>query len=172
MKLAFKYSLDEPLEIILGAIRYEKFWQTNENKIKQAFLRHTGLEFQQDEIIVIAHNDHSWSGDHQKPMRLACWLEEDWRLGGELLHELAHRLLSTRNWTETEGMPEENYEAHKQIDLFLYDVFVDVLGREGADKKLAIECGHEEHKRAWDWALSKSYSERQQLLKEMIQRVE
>lgn len=161
--------MEDPQNTLFACMRYERFWQTREDEIKVAFHKHTGLAFQQDEITVIAHDDISYSGSETKPMRLNSDLEEDWRCGAELMHELGHRLLGG-NGLDEDDVPELNASSHSLLFLFLYDVWQDIIGKEAADKKVSLENRTEEYQKVWGWALGKTYQERQTLLKQVIDR--
>lgn len=54
------------------------------------------------------------------------------------------------------------YFVHRHIYLFLYDVYVDVLGKEAAAQEVKRESrDHDSYAKAWTWALSMNYDERQ-----------
>lgn len=60
-------------------------------------------------------------------------------------------------------------ELHKVIDLILYDIWTDLLGKEGAEdnKEVEIGYGNLDYKRTWEWALSFSKEERAKKFQEM-----
>lgn len=121
---------------------------------------------------------HNHSGDTDMPMRLCFrndihdYTETD--MIGTLLHELAHRLIMEHGLRS----PEQNYSykrvlrSHKWIYLFLYDVFVDVLGPDVANEKVQDELTiSAAYCNAWMWALSKkTYDKRQQSWKRVYAR--
>lgn len=60
-------------------------------------------------------------------------------------------------------------ELHKVIDLILYDLWTDLLGKEGAEnnKEVEISYGDPIYKEIWEWALSFSKEERAKKFQEM-----
>lgn len=165
MKLIFKLSFDAPFEQTLALGRYQRFWDKYQNKIIQSFKEHTGLTFQQKQVTVKTINEHtSRAGNTHKPMELNRHMIEEVDVGGNLIHELSHRLV-IGNGIDTDS-PAWNYHCHRHIYLFLYDVWVDVLGKKAADKILNDERNntYELYRKAWNWALAKTYKERQKAI--------
>lgn len=95
--------------------------------------------------------------------------DSDEELLGHLIHELAHRLLISNGIvTKIEGHGYlRNLIGHRRIYLFLYDVLIDVMGKARAEHEVQFEKDHlrKAFVDAWEWALSKSYKQRQQSLK-------
>jgi hypothetical protein len=83
-----------------------------------------------------------------------------------LLHELAHRLVIGNGIDPPEGNAfidaRANYYMHRHIDLFLYDVFVDIVGKQAAKNEVYRESINPKsiYTKAWRWALSKDYKQR------------
>jgi hypothetical protein len=66
-----------------------------------------------------------------------------------LVHELAHRLIS--------GLVSKNFDDHPVIFLFVYDVWVELWGREFADEQILVESrrtGRYDYAGAWREALA------------------
>ena len=140
MKLIFDINLNNDLEQTLATARYKQFWYDNQEKIINSFYKHTGLTFQQKQITVRIRKDgRSKAGNRHQPMELSwTWVTQD-GIGCTLIHELAHRLVIGNGIDPPEGNEfiesRANYYMHRHIYLFLYDVFVDVLGEQVAKKK-------------------------------------
>jgi hypothetical protein len=168
MKLFFKIDLDNDLELILAAGRYSEFWQRKEKAILESFYKHTGLTFKQRRITVwIREDGRSKAGNTHRPMELSKNCIDEESIGCTLIHELAHRLAIGNGIDSEEGNPfiesRANYYVHRHIYLFLYDVFVDILGQEAALKEVARESAYPNsfYTKAWQWCTSKNYQQRQ-----------
>jgi hypothetical protein len=75
-----------------------------------------------------------------------------------LVHELGHRLIAKQSKADN----------HPILFLFLYDVWVELWGKEFADEQVAIESnrrGLYDYEGAWREALSISSAERKKKLK-------
>ena len=172
LKLDFKLSLDTPFENTLAISRYQRFWDQNQAQIVDSFTKHTGLKFRQRKITVRAIDEHtSRAGNSSKPMELNRYLSGE-AIGPNLIHELAHRLVIGNGIVTSDNNPAWTYHSHRHIDLFLYDVWVDVVGKAAADKALSDERsnGYDYYKKAWDWALNKSYADRQKTINKLKSR--
>jgi len=108
----------------------------------------------------------------------ACVSDEDKLM--ILVHELAHRLLggnallpAALGLDTGEGITTETIQLyhHQLIYLFLYDVVERALGERYAAVCTRFEeptrSRHPEYKQAWQWAMSMSYSERQQAMQRL-----
>lgn len=171
MNVLFKPTPEQSFEFTLALYRYQRFWEEHEVAILDSFFRHTGLKFRQRQITVRMHNlSRSASGYKNKPMLLNPYASSD-QIGPGLMHEFAHRLLGGNGINV--GGRAYAYHAHRYIDLFLYDVWKDVLGKEAADAELASERSRARepyYARAWGWAIAMSYEERQVALRRIIKR--
>jgi len=176
MKLHFKVNLSDDLENALAAGRYASFWQQNDPAITASFYRHTGLRFKQRYITVKIRSDgRSKAGNEHQPMELSKTWNTPKEVGCTLIHELAHRLIIGNGIELPENGPHSynhyNYYAHRHIYLFLYDVYVDTIGHEYADREVARESsGNNAYSKAWQWALSMNYTKRQAVFKKLKQR--
>jgi hypothetical protein len=135
--------------------------------ILNSFNKHTGLDFKQSKITIRIRKDgRSKAGNKHQPMELSVkWVDEN-SIGCTLIHELAHRLVIGNGIELPEGTPHQdshyNYFVHRHIYLFLYDVFVDVLGKEIAEAEVQRESADQgAYAKAWRWALAMSYRDRQ-----------
>lgn len=117
------------------------------------------------------------SGDKGIPMQITYNLNEPYSetpfdadnvFLGNFIHKLAHRLLMSngvRTRPEKHGYL-RTLVGHRRIYLFLYDVLVDVLGKEYAENEVKFEKQHlsKAYSDAWEWLLKKPYPLRQQSL--------
>lgn len=168
MKLIFDIDLNNDLEQTLAAARYKQFWEDNQQKIIDSFYKHTGLTFKQKQITIRLRKDGiSRAGNKYQPMELSMtWKTED-GIGCTLIHELAHRLVIGNGIDPPEDNEfvdaHANYYMHRHIYLFLYDVFVDILGEKVAREEIERESNGRisSYAKAWSWAMAKDYSQRQ-----------
>lgn len=166
MKLNFRIDLEDNLEKTLAAGRYAAFWSEQYQAINASFYKHTGLQFQQQRISVhIREDGHSKAGSRHRPMELSMAYYDRAEVGCTLIHELAHRLVIGNGVELLEGSPYQDshytYLVHRHIYLFLYDVYVDILGKEVADQEVKRESrDHDAYAKAWEWALAMNYDER------------
>ena len=85
---------------------------------------------------------------------------------GTLIHELAHRLTFHIHNNSSE-------EEHNFFNLFLFDVWVDLCGKEFARKMVQTEGERTDmYKRARKQALKMSFDERQEELHNKLSRIE
>ena len=125
MQLTFIYP-DDPmkLEIILATKAYEAMWRQDSQRIQQVFEKYTGLQFQQDNIDVVVHEEQSWSGMDGKPMRLNVANQDRVKKQNALIHELAHRLLFGNGISTP--IDDETDEEEFRVYLFQGDVLREV----------------------------------------------
>ena len=174
MKLLFDLDLNNDLEQTLAAARYKQFWEDNQDKIIASFYKHTGLTFKQKQITIRLRKDGiSKAGNRHQAMELSItWKTED-GIGCALIHELAHRLVIGNGIDPPEGNDfiesRANYYMHRHIYLFLYDVFVDVLGEKIAKEEIERESNGRisSYAKAWTWAMDKNYEQRQRSFKDI-----
>jgi len=167
------------LEAFLQARRLERLWCGYEMVALASFLMHTGLAFRDKRITIYVGADiQTHSGDSGHAMQITYnsfgYSDSDDELMRTLLHELAHRLVMGNGIRskQEEYTYLRNLLAHKRIYLFLYDVEADVLGEEVASEDVAstLQWSKRAFGNAWDWALAKTYDERQQAIRRMIRR--
>jgi hypothetical protein len=167
MKLVFKY--EDNFEKTLAAARYQKFWEKSSSEILASFYKHTQLRFKQKKITIHMREDgRSMAGNSHQPMELSMQRDDEQGITCTLIHELAHRLVIGNGIDPPEGNKfidaHANYYVHRHIYLFLYDVYVDILGKEVAQTEVDRESTKPNsfYTKAWAWALAKSYDQRQQ----------
>ncbi len=168
--------------LILEAQQYSRLWKQHARKLHRAFRDITGLKFQQRVITArVFDGRQSDSGFYHHPMRLAGdYRSEEFKVA-TIVHELSHRLLMSNalgvvslGLLPYKAKPEESNTIieldHRHLYLFEYDVIVAALGAEwGAichqyeERESSVK--NSPHKRAWKWAMSLSFEQRQQILK-------
>ena len=141
---------------------YRAIWAKEGNRIVAGMERATGLRFEPGPIEVSVYEGTSYSGERGgRPMLLrASYPEETKR--GTLVHELAHRLAADVPF---------NGDHHDLIFLFVYDVWVDLWGREFADKQVRIEGlrkGIVDYEGIWKRTLARPAEERARRLQELL----
>lgn len=127
---------------------YREIWRTEGERISAALEQATGLEMEAGPIRAIVYEGISNSGYKRQPMRMRASYPPDTKRA-TLVHELAHRLIS--DFVSKDG------EDHPIIFLFVYDVWVQLWGREFADEQVAVESerrGNYDYESAWRDALA------------------
>ena len=157
------YPESDKKEYIKAAEEYKNIWKENGSNISNLIEKYSGLTFKTKVINAVTFDGISFS----TPMRLRSNYSYDQKLA-VIVHELTHRLLIDNNF----WFPDEkkfNEECHKTIDLILFDIWIDLFGKELAEKSKEIEINYGDpiYKRAWDWALSFTKEERIKQFNEM-----
>lgn len=89
----------------------------------------------------------------------------------QLCHELAHRLLQEHGVNPiTSSSKQKEYEDHRRIYIFLFDTFLKAFGEDIYKLYVSYEIeknniGHDltQYREAYEWAMSRSWEERQSL---------
>lgn len=154
---------------------YIVIWEKEGHRIIESFEKIIGLQFKEKEIDLLINsgfNDSNSSGDkigdkmhfrHNNRCKI-----------GTFLHELSHRFITEYDLENVSKRVMEFDDIHEIIDLFLYDVIVDLYGRDAADMRVEYESSFEEPEycNSWKKTLKLSFEERQDLLKKIIKEVE
>ena len=141
---------------------YQTIWNKEGTRIVQATERATGLRFEDGPIPVVVYEGPSSSGFRDIPMQLRASYPEPTKRG-TLVHELAHRLISER--------VTKDFEDHPVIFLFVYDVWVELWGKQFADEQVAVESkrrGLYDYESAWKDALKLTAQERAAKFKQFL----
>jgi hypothetical protein len=136
-----------------AAREYEQLWAAEGDRIVRAMESVSGLTFLDTAVRVIVYEGVSQSGyRNRSPMRMrASYPAETKR--ATLIHELGHRLQS--------GLFRREEEEHGPLFLWLYDVWVELYGREFADAQVEVEKRRRgPYPKAWDEALALTPQER------------
>jgi hypothetical protein len=140
----------EPSRAAYGsaAEEYRRIWADEGERIAAAFEKFTSLRMEQGPIRAIVFNGVSSSGYPGWPMRMRADLAADTKRA-TLVHELAHRLISP--------ITPRRFDDHPIIFLFVYDVWVELWGKEFADEQVQVESsrrGRYDYEGAWREALA------------------
>lgn len=147
---------------IKACSEYQSIWNSDGPSIVQAYKEITGLTLEEDRIAVLVYEGVSFSGRNQSDaMKLRASYEYDVKKG-TLIHELGHRLTFAIQNDSSE-------EEHRFLNLFLYDVWQSIYGKDFADMMVAVESRRTDmYKRAWEYALAMDFNERQKILYETL----
>ena len=129
---------------------YRAIWSAEGERIVTAMERATGLRFERGPIRALVYEGVSYSGYGSAPMRLRASYPLATKRA-TLVHELGHRLLGH----SLLGEPRRT-DHHPILFLFLYDVWVELWGKEFADEQVAVESkrrGLYDYEGAWRRAL-------------------
>jgi len=135
---------------------YAEIWEKNRSSILETFKEIAGLELHEDRIAVLVYEGVSFSGrDQNDVMKLRASYDNDTKKG-TLIHELGHRLI----FDLPTHSPEEEHEL---LNLFLYDVWEKLYGKDFAAKMVEIESKRSDmYKNAWKLALNLDFNQRQE----------
>jgi len=135
-----------------AAREYERLWASEGDRIVRAMESVSGLPLRDTAVRVIVYEGVSSSGYRDIPMRMRASYPPDTKKA-TLIHELGHRL--------QQGLFRRDEEQHGPLFLWLYDVWVELYGREFADAQVEIEKRRRgPYPKAWDDALALSAVER------------
>jgi hypothetical protein len=127
---------------------YKAIWESEGERIVDALQTATGLRLETGPIRAIVCECVSYSGYGDTPMQLRASYPGATKRG-TLVHELSHRLIS--------GVAPESVDQHQAIFLFVYDVWVQLWGKEFADAQVVVESGRRglyDYESAWRDALA------------------
>jgi hypothetical protein len=139
-----------------AAEAYRRVWVAEGSTIVDAMERGTGLTFLETHVNAVIFEGVSHSGVGDRPMYLRASYPADVKKA-TLVHEHGHRLIA-----QLRTRPAD-LDEHRVLDLFLYDVWESLWGRDLADQQVKFESGLRgvyDYETAWKWALSLSKAER------------
>ena len=139
-----------------AAEAYRSVWVAEGSAIVDAMERGTGLTFLETHVNAVVFEGVSTSGAGDRPMYLRASYPADVKKAA-LVHEHGHRLIA-----QLRTRPAD-LDEHRVLDLFLYDVWESLWGRDLADRAVPFESGLRgmyDYETAWKWALSFSKAER------------
>lgn len=167
--LSFSQARIPRLDITAEAPRYDdavreyrRIWDTEGKRIVEAMERATSLRLEAGPIPVVVFEGASSSGFRDIPMKLRASYPEPTKRA-TLVHELAHRLISER-------IP-KTFDSHPIIFLFVYDVWVELWGKQFADEQVVIESGRRglyDYETAWKNTLKLTAQERAEQFKKFV----
>lgn len=152
----------EDKKFLDACTQYDIIWKNDGASILETFKEIIGLELQEERIAALVYEGMSFSGrDQNDTMKLRASYTDDVKKG-TLIHELGHRLVFDIKTQSSE-------EEHKFLNLFLYDVWDNLYGKEFAASMVEVESERNDmYRRAWKYALSMNYDQRQKLLHEKL----
>jgi hypothetical protein len=162
MIINFYPECDNP-EFEKAAKEYKKIWEEEGDKITKTIEKVSGLKFKEKIINATIYKRNSFSN----PLVLkAIGLKDHKR--GALVHELCHRLIYGNKVLRVTKKKFQSWDIdmHKQVNLILYDILVELYGKQFAKDNVDYEIslwtrkGVSPYKIAWDWALSIAKEER------------
>lgn len=154
------------LELVAAADDYAHLWQADGDQIVARLNGATGPTFVEEFINAIVFEGVSQS--HPLCLRASHPTETKKET---LIHELCHRLIQGNR--SRLGLPayrpSEQLQNHQLIDLFLFDVWVDLYGEEFARRQVEVESERQPfYKEAWGWPLSMGRGERETKLRAVL----
>lgn len=159
MNLAFVPEQNLP-ELIQASKEYTKIWVGLGQKIIDSLENITKLKFTDRKITATVFEGISSS----HPLKLRASYSTETKKA-TLIHELGHVLL-----TDNRIKPDE-HTSHQLLFLFLYDVWCDLFGYKFANEQVLIEKKRaDKYKVDWEWVLTKTMSQREQLFFEVVLR--
>ncbi len=143
-----------------AAREYEVLWTREGARITAAMEAASGLKFEDREVRAIVREAASYSGYKERPMVLRASYPLDTKKA-TLIHELGHRLQS--------DLFQQGEDEHRYLYLWIYDVWVNLYGREYANAQVAVEKERGRmYPAAWDFALSLTSEQRTAKWKETV----
>jgi hypothetical protein len=127
---------------------YKAIWKEEGDRIVGALETATGLRMETGPIRAIVCECVSYSGYRETPMQLRASYPGATKRA-TLVHELSHRLIS--------DVAPEGVDQHQVIFLFVYDVWVELWGKDFADAQVVVESGRRglyDYESAWRDALA------------------
>lgn len=140
---------------------YRAIWTREGPRIVEAMERRSGLRFEPGPIVVNVFEGTSYSGAPGGPPMMLRASYPDATKRATLVHELGHRLAN-----DVSGP----FDHHEVINLFVYDVWVELWGQAFADEQVAIESRRNaaDYAGMWKKALAMSAQERARRLEEIL----
>lgn len=148
-----------------GVKEYKKIWKQEGEKIVKTIEKVSGLKFKEKTINSVVYVGSLPSRSIPLSLKADYSLE---RKKGILIHELCHRLMSgNKIWFD---IKKRNFslEVHKAIYLILYDIWLNLYGKNFAKANLDYESKSALYKKAWEWALSFNKEERSKRFRKII----
>jgi len=135
LTVRFHPESDEP-ELVLAATEYQRLWDAEGDHIVEQFEAVTSLSFAEHLINAIVFEGVSRS----HPLCVRASYDAEAKRAG-LIHELSHRLVrgNRARLSLPQPQPGRQRENHELIDLFLFDVWVELYGEEFARRRVDVE---------------------------------
>lgn len=154
-----------------AAKEYAQIWKEEGEKIATTIEKISGLKFKEKVINALTFADVSYS----VPLQLSSSDSLEEKKAG-LVHELCHRLIVGNDIKLKGEVTNENWnlKVHKQVDLIIYDAWVELYGKDFANRMIESEInlwtgeGISPYKIAWDWALAMTKEQRAEEFKKYL----
>ena len=153
---------------------YKIIWENEGQRIIDSFEKITTLKFKEKELDLLINSGLNGSNSAGETISDKMIFRCNNRCKiGTFLHELSHRFIIEYDLENVARKVMEFDDIHEVIDLFLYDVIVDLYGKDAADMRVEYESNfdEEEYRLSWEKTLKLSFEERQELLKRIIKEV-
>lgn len=153
-------------KLMEAEVAYERVWASHGASIITAYEAVTGFDFPVSTLHAVIHHDISQSN----PLKFQAHTEDSYRIG-DMIHELGH--IAIVNGPTVKYIPDEADDeltrTHKVLYLILYDVLIQVMGRDFADWEIEREKHFSQpYATAWNWALAKDHQERQSMFRQLV----
>jgi hypothetical protein len=156
-QVTMTFSPQEKTPVFNAAVdEYRAIWSAEGNRIIGGMEQISKLKFPEKGVKAQIYEGPSFSGRGGAPMRLRASYKSDEKKG-TLVHELGHRMNA-----QLAIRPQE-LDEHRLLFLYLYDLYVDLYGKEFADKEVAFGKtlkGLYDYEAAWNWAMAMTREER------------
>lgn len=150
---------------------YKIIWSIEGKRIQEAFKKILFLPFKESKVILLINEGLDFSNDSGKTENDIMVFRYNNRCKiGTFLHELCHRIIMEYSLYEKAKKMYNLNDIHELIDLFLYDIIVELYGEDTANLRVEYESNFEDeiYKNSWCKALSFEFNERQSILKEIV----
>jgi hypothetical protein len=155
-RVAIRFEPESPTEAFQTATaEYDALWKAEGERMIGAMERVSGVTFVERSINAVVFEGPSNSGFGDRPMRLRASYPAEVKRA-TLVHELLHRMLGRVQNTK-------EIDEHRKLFLVLYDIWVDLYGKDFADRNVVVESGRRgiyDYESAWKWALAMTAEER------------
>jgi|SRR6476620_9667912 len=156
-RVTVTFATEEKTSAFNAAVdEYRGIWAAEGNRIIGGMEKISTLKFPEKSVKVQIYEGTSFSGRGGAPMKLRASYQPDEKKG-TLVHELGHRMNAQLK------LRPADLDEHRLLFLYLYDLYVDLYGKEFADKEVAFGKtlkGLYDYEAAWNWALAMSREER------------
>jgi hypothetical protein len=145
-----------------AAAEYRRLWCVEGGRIVAALEATSGFPFPSVAIDAFVSSAAPMTALDGRTMWLRASYPEYYKRA-TLVHELGHRLAFTMK--RPVGL-----DDHRLLNLFLFDAWTDLYGRDFAERMVGIErriLGRYDYAAAWDWALAMTRDQRQARLAEL-----
>jgi len=156
-RVTITFSPEEKTPAFNAAVdEYLAIWSVEGSRIIDGMEKISTLRFPEKSVKVQIYEGPSFSGRGGAPMRLRASYQPEEKKG-TLVHELGHRMNAQLR------VRPQDLDEHRLLFLYLYDLYVDLYGKEFADKEVAFGKtlkGLYDYEGAWNWAMAMSREER------------